>query len=126
MITTYTNNNRVIVVTHGDYKYTVTSMVVVFKDYVRLEGTITYTAPNGKEYFEEDLRLTVDNTSYRNLSTLAVVDASTALNPNGSVKTGYIGELDLFVELFGHNTANQVNSMYPFIVDAIQRKYNLI
>ena len=124
MTVTYTNNNRVIEITNGNYKYVVTSMIVLFKYYVKIEGQILFLASNGKEYLDSDLSLIVNNDSYRDLSDLSVVDASVALT-NGTLNSGYIGELDLFVELFGHNSADQPNKMYPFIVDAIQRKYNL-
>lgn len=126
MTVSYTNNSSVIVIESQGFKYVVTNMHVNFVSGIRIEGIKYYVATDvNKEYEDSQFSLLVTNNTYRKLADLTVHTAETALE-NGVLKQGYIGEFDLFVQMFGHNMLNQPNAIYPFIVDAIQRKFNLV
>lgn len=127
MTVSYINNNAVIVIESQGFKYVVTNMIVNFTSGIRIEGVKYYVAADvNKEYEDSQFTLMVTNNTYRKLSDLTVHTAETALNEEGTLKEGYLGEFDLFVQIFGHNSQGSVNAIYPFIVDAIQRKYSLV
>ena len=108
-------------------RYYIHEMHIDFFNGIRLTG-YKKVKPNGidNEYIDSAIELTVTNNTYRKLSDLTVHTSATALNEDGSLKAGFIGEFDLFVQMFGHNVSGTVNAIYPFIIDAIQRKYSLV
>lgn len=67
--------------------------------------------------------LTVSNYSYRRLSDMAVVPASEALAPDGSLKPGYTTEYQFFRMFFGLDN-NQPKGIFWFMADALVRKIN--
>lgn len=107
------------------YEYKVAQMIVDFSGEIAIKGFVKVITSELTFEVLDTFELKVNNTSYRNMVDFTVHHADTALNPDGTLIAGYIGEFDLFVSMFGHNVSNKPNSIYPFIVDAIQRKFNL-
>ena len=67
--------------------------------------------------------LTVTNETYRSLTTMQVVPASEALNPDGSLKPGYMTEYGFFRMFFGLDN-NQPKGIFWFMCDALVRRLN--
>ena len=108
------------------YTYSCISMTIqFFIETIVISGVREINPVDSDKTYKESFELYVTNSSIRRMSDLAVALPSEALNIDGSLKSGYKREFDFFVELFGHNNFGMVTAMYPFIIDAIQRKYNL-
>lgn len=109
------------------YTYSCISMTIqFFAEIITISGQKELTPVDSDKSYKEPFELYVTNNSYRNINTFNIVSVEEALDENGNLKEGYMPEFNLFVSLFGHNAFNQPNKIYPFIVDAITRKFNLI